>query len=165
MPNTHVPAAGEAMPAVEGMHIFTGRFSRRAMLIGAIASIPAMAGALAAEAPADDMPDAEFAALDWKPWEHYEGEFVPPTNDEWIEAINPTLVAIRLAWAVMYKTKPELITMLNEMDKEPTGEGETLAAMMVGQIEDARIRIEALHDTLCGAFARCAVAVKSTGAA
>lgn len=50
MPNTHVPAAGEAMPAVEGMHIITGRFSRRAMLIGAIASISAAGAAVAAPA-------------------------------------------------------------------------------------------------------------------
>ncbi|MEI9422219.1 hypothetical protein O7A70_13700 [Mesorhizobium sp. Cs1299R1N1] len=48
MPNTHVPAAGEAMPAVEGMQIITGRFSRRAMLIGAIASLPALGGAATA---------------------------------------------------------------------------------------------------------------------
>ncbi|OWK20648.1 hypothetical protein AJ88_27740 [Mesorhizobium amorphae CCBAU 01583] len=31
MPNTHVPAAGEAMPAVEGMPII-GRFSGRAIM-------------------------------------------------------------------------------------------------------------------------------------
>jgi len=34
MPNTHVPAAGEAMPAAEGMRILTGRFSGRAILVG-----------------------------------------------------------------------------------------------------------------------------------
>ncbi|MER9840130.1 hypothetical protein NKJ59_02570 [Mesorhizobium australicum] len=47
MPKLTFPAAGEAMPAVEEMHIITGRFSRRAMLIG-LASIPALAGATAA---------------------------------------------------------------------------------------------------------------------
>lgn len=47
MPNTHVPAPGGAMPDVEEMHIITGRFSRRAMLVG-LASLPAMAGATAA---------------------------------------------------------------------------------------------------------------------
>ncbi|TGP26416.1 MULTISPECIES: hypothetical protein [unclassified Mesorhizobium] len=50
MPNTHVPAAGEAMPAAEGMQIITGRFSRRAMLIGA-ASVPTVAGAVALPMP------------------------------------------------------------------------------------------------------------------
>lgn len=48
MPKLTFPAAGEAMPAVEGMHIITGRFSRRAMLIGAIASISAAGAAVAA---------------------------------------------------------------------------------------------------------------------
>lgn len=38
------------MPAAEGMQIITGRFSRRAMLVGAIASIPVAGGALAAPA-------------------------------------------------------------------------------------------------------------------
>ncbi|RUW92061.1 hypothetical protein [Mesorhizobium sp. M7A.F.Ca.US.010.02.1.1] len=44
MPNTLVPAAGEAMPAA-----FPGRFSRRAAL-GAIASLPVVGGAAAANA-------------------------------------------------------------------------------------------------------------------
>ncbi|MBZ9748285.1 hypothetical protein LB516_23930 [Mesorhizobium sp. CO1-1-7] len=47
MPNTHVPAASEAMPAVEGMHIITGRFSRRLVLAG-LASLPALGAATAA---------------------------------------------------------------------------------------------------------------------
>ncbi|MER9257760.1 hypothetical protein [Mesorhizobium sp. M0619] len=45
MPNTHVPAAGEAMPAV------IGRFSRRAML-GTFASLPLIGGAVALAPPA-----------------------------------------------------------------------------------------------------------------
>ncbi|TPJ46852.1 hypothetical protein [Mesorhizobium sp. B2-7-1] len=47
MPNITVPAAGEAMPGAEGMKIITGRFSRRVMLVGAIAALPALAGATA----------------------------------------------------------------------------------------------------------------------
>ncbi|WP_192253751.1 hypothetical protein [Mesorhizobium silamurunense] len=46
MPNTHVPAAGEAMPAAQPT-IIVGRFSRRALL-GAIASVPAVGTAAAA---------------------------------------------------------------------------------------------------------------------
>lgn len=61
MPNTHVPAAGEAMPGAEGMQIVTGRFSRRAMLVGAVASIPAIAGAVGAPA---EHPDSELIRLD-----------------------------------------------------------------------------------------------------
>jgi hypothetical protein len=47
MPNTPVPAAGEAMPAVEERKII-GRFSRRALLGGAIAAVPAIGTATAA---------------------------------------------------------------------------------------------------------------------
>ena len=32
MPNTHVPAAGEAMPATEGMPVI-GKFSRRPIIV------------------------------------------------------------------------------------------------------------------------------------
>ncbi|RUV41417.1 hypothetical protein EOD29_22950 [Mesorhizobium sp. M1A.T.Ca.IN.004.03.1.1] len=49
------------------MQIIAGRFSRRAMLVGAIASIPAIAGAVAAPAIAttvDTHPDAELIRLD-----------------------------------------------------------------------------------------------------
>lgn len=66
MPNPHVPAAGEAMPAAK---LITGRFSRRAMLVGAVAAVPAIAGAVSAPAemhgrlPAEH-PDAELFRLD-----------------------------------------------------------------------------------------------------
>ena len=59
MPKLTVPAAGEAMPAAEGMPII-GRFSRR-VLLGAIASIPATAGATALKVTvvdADPLADA-----------------------------------------------------------------------------------------------------------
>ncbi|CAN7442489.1 hypothetical protein [Mesorhizobium sp. LjNodule214] len=63
MPNTSVPAAGEAMPAAEVMPII-GRFSRR-LILGAIVSVPAMGAALAATVPAPaEHPDAELFRLD-----------------------------------------------------------------------------------------------------
>jgi hypothetical protein len=66
MPNTSVPAAGEALLAAEEIPI--GRFSRRALL-GAIASVPAMAAATAAvasisPAAAAEHPDAELFLLE-----------------------------------------------------------------------------------------------------
>lgn len=65
MPNTHVPAAGEAMPIADPTII--GRFSRRALL-GAIAAIPAMATtatfAAAVPTPPADHPDTELFRLD-----------------------------------------------------------------------------------------------------
>ncbi|WP_143748344.1 hypothetical protein [Mesorhizobium carmichaelinearum] len=36
MPKLTFPAAGEAMPAAEGMHFITGRFSRRTLLVGIV---------------------------------------------------------------------------------------------------------------------------------
>ena len=45
MPDTHVPAAGEAMPAAEEMQIIAGRFSRHAVPVGVKATIiPVAAG-------------------------------------------------------------------------------------------------------------------------
>ncbi|PBB20541.1 hypothetical protein [Mesorhizobium sp. WSM4313] len=54
MPNTPVPAAGEAMPGAEEMII--GRFSRRRILAG-IAAIPAMGVATEAPAASNTMAD------------------------------------------------------------------------------------------------------------
>ncbi|MER8672554.1 hypothetical protein [Mesorhizobium sp. M0037] len=50
MPNTHVPAAGEAMPATDVVPI-VGRFSRRTML-GTFALLPLIGGAVALALPA-----------------------------------------------------------------------------------------------------------------
>lgn len=64
MPNTTVPAAGEAVPATQ---IITGRFSRRLMLMGAVASIPAIGAATAApdkSTRVNPHPDAELFRLD-----------------------------------------------------------------------------------------------------
>lgn len=46
MPKLTFPAAGEAMPAAQ--EVITGRFSRRAMLVSAIATLPAIGAAAAA---------------------------------------------------------------------------------------------------------------------
>lgn len=57
----------------------------------------------------------EFAELDFEPWQHSEDEWKPLTNEEWISAINPNLIAVRLAWASLYKTKEELSEIGNGM--------------------------------------------------
>ncbi|RVC64055.1 hypothetical protein [Mesorhizobium sp.] len=80
MPNITVPAAGEAMPAVEGMQI-TGRFSRRAMLLGALASVPAIGGAAAAVAsPVSSIPVPDRRALlqAYNEWLFYERLLLMP---------------------------------------------------------------------------------------
>ncbi len=55
MPNTPVPAAGEAMPAAKPT-AFIGRFSRRAIPAG-IASVPAIGTARATSAPRETIDD------------------------------------------------------------------------------------------------------------
>ncbi|MBZ9710471.1 hypothetical protein LB543_27615 [Mesorhizobium sp. ESP7-2] len=165
MPNTPVLAAGEALPGAEGM--ITGRFSRRAMLAG-LASLPAVGGATAASAAAPaiepEMTDDELMALDWAPWEHQEGEFVPPTNQQWYDEVNPTLISIRIAWTIMYKTKAELIAMLGGLDNEKgADEDKTMAVEMYERIAQAAERIDALHDVLHGAGSRLMIAGLNVG--
>ncbi|UCI17039.1 hypothetical protein FJ970_18065 [Mesorhizobium sp. B2-1-8] len=142
--------------------IITGRFSRRAMLAG-LASIPAIGGATAAIIE-PEMTDDEFMALDWAPWEHQEGEFVPPTNQQWYDEVNPTLISIRIAWTIMYKTKAELIEMLGGLDNEKgADEDKTMAVEMYERIAQAAERIDALHDVLHGARSRLMIAGLNVG--
>ena len=60
----------------------------------------------------------EYAAQDFDAWVHQPDEWTPPTNKEWAGLANPYLVAVRLAWITLYKSKPELIEMLRSMDDE-----------------------------------------------
>ncbi|RWI92854.1 hypothetical protein [Mesorhizobium sp.] len=139
--------------------------SRRAAL-GALASLPAVAGATpAAPSVEPEMTDAEFMALDWTPWEHHEGEFVPPTNQQWHDAVNPTLISIRLAWSIMHKTKPELIELLGGLDKERSAAENTMAVEMFERIDEAADLIDHLHAVLHGARSRILIAALNVGRA
>ena len=58
----------------------------------------------------------EAATVDFAPWVHVEGEWVPPTNYEWSR---PHAMMLRVAWTTMFKTKPELIEIAcSEMGEE-----------------------------------------------
>ncbi len=62
---------------------------------------------------------AEMAALDFEPMCAEDHEACkPPSNDEWTELANPHLVIWRLAWIILGKTKPQLVEMMREIDKD-----------------------------------------------
>lgn len=153
MPNTPVPAAGEAMPAAEAPPTI-GTFSRRAML-GAIAAVPVM-GAATEAFPAteltetiDDMTDEQFAALRFEAWVHTADEWKPPTNVEWANLADPHLITIRIAWLIMHKTKPELVQMIEGMDKD-------LFKTTFGRIDRTSEWLKGLDAIVTGAVARLA---------
>ena len=74
-----------------------------------------------------EMTDEELAAMDFEPWQHVPGEWTPPSNVEWSKLANPYLVSVRMAWLTLYKTKAELVEMIEGMDREgifePYGNG------------------------------------------
>lgn len=57
----------------------------------------------------EDMAGADFAALDFEPWIHEPDEWKPPTRQEWMDAENPHLANVRLAFIALHKSKSELI--------------------------------------------------------
>ena len=58
------------------------------------------------------------AALDFEPWKCPLGEWTPPSNEEWARSANPYLVTIRVAWAVVHKTKPEVMKFVEKIDND-----------------------------------------------
>jgi hypothetical protein len=95
------------------------------------------------EATQTEMSDADFAAIDFEAWQHATGEFVPPSNVMWCKQVNPTLISIRIAWCILYKSKAELISIF-ECDPD-------LAMEMTDLIIEAKQWIEPLHRILeCG---------------
>jgi hypothetical protein len=60
----------------------------------------------------------ELAAFDFEAWAHKPDEWVPPSNEEWAQLANPYLVTIRIAWTMLYKTKPEVMKFIDGIDEE-----------------------------------------------
>ncbi len=81
----------------------------------------------AGEAVTADMTDQQLAAITFEPWKHEPDEWTPPSNEQWARLANPSLVSVRMAWLTLYKTKPELVAMIEGMDREgifiPYGNG------------------------------------------
>lgn len=75
-------------------------------------------GATAEGLPLDLSGEQGFAELEFEPWPQGPGEFQPLTNEEWMAEVNPTLLTVRLAFAINTKTKSELINSVDNFDKE-----------------------------------------------
>jgi len=87
-------------------------------------SIPPIVGAGAEEAPATA---AQLATFDFEPWEELQ---IPPTNEQWCDAVNPHLISVRLAYNCK-KSKAELVELLGQWP-EDDGDGEAFTEMMQG---------------------------------
>ena len=105
-----------------------------------IASGAAFALPTAAIAETDDKPlTAEFcASLEFDPWVDCQK---PPTNEQWIKAINPYLVSARIAWATCQKTKPELVKVIDGL-----GEDEEVWDEFYKGFKDAQQFFQYFHD-------------------
>jgi hypothetical protein len=112
------------MEATMALSKNTPALSRRIALAGLAAlsttvlskSADAMGKLPEREEPATD---EQWAAIEFEPWQHAEGEWTPPSNKEMIEAqLQPT----RLAWALLYKTKGELMASIAAMNVGTDGE-------------------------------------------
>lgn len=81
----------------------------------------------AGEAVPADMTDEQLAVMTFEPWKHEPDEWTPPSNKQWARLANPYLVSVRMAWLTLYKTKPELVAMIEGMNREgifiPYGNG------------------------------------------
>lgn len=74
----------------------------------------------------------QMASLNFEPWKHEEGEWTPPSDEEWARLANPYLVTVRIAWLVMHKSKPELIEMLDALEDDA---GHDMKDRFIGTIE------------------------------
>jgi hypothetical protein len=77
------------------------------------------------DAQPSEMTDAEFAAMQFEAWVHSDGEWTPPSNEEWAKLANPHLVMLRVAWLTLHKTKVEAIDMAQKLADEKPTEGES----------------------------------------
>ncbi len=59
----------------------------------------------------------DYAAQDFEAWKHKEGEWEPPSNEEWAKLADPHLMTIRVAWRFLYLSKPEFIQAFRKLEK------------------------------------------------
>jgi hypothetical protein len=61
----------------------------------------------------------QLAALDFQPLgQDSKDAWQPPSNSEWESLANPHLVTLRMAWLTLFKSKPEVVAMIDAMEKE-----------------------------------------------
>jgi len=61
---------------------------------------------------------AEMAVVNFEPWEHSPDEWAPPSDEEWSRLANPYLVTLRIAWMVHFKTKAEVMDIVDDLDDD-----------------------------------------------
>lgn len=94
-----------------------------------------------------DLDIREMANIEWEPWGSEDVEL--PTNSE---IANPHMVMVRLAYGLMYKTKPELIEALKSF------EGDDILEETIERMGGAASVFEGLSEMLKGAHARLLLA-------
>lgn len=105
-----------------------------------------------------EMTDEEFAACNFDAWIHAEGEWTPPTNDQWAKLANPHLVTIRIAWLTLYKTKAELIEMLGDQLRDSEDDGNELITSILDQLSATSDFLKGMLTVVDAALARLLVA-------
>jgi hypothetical protein len=83
-------------------------------------SFASLAQSLCRDVLAENKPATaeQWAAIDFEPWTHAADEWTPPTNVEWHEIGENHLVTVRLAWALLYRTKDQLVEGLRELGEK-----------------------------------------------
>jgi hypothetical protein len=86
--------------------------SRRAAMASSIAAFSLLPGA----AKATEAQDRPATAEEWAAMEFGPADWIqePPTNEQWVNAINPHLVMARFAWHTCQKTKTELLDIIGD---------------------------------------------------
>lgn len=65
---------------------------------------------------------AEMAAIEFEAWQHTQDDWRPPSDEEWTTLAEQHIVVIRIAWAMMLRTKPEFIEELAAIGDEALAE-------------------------------------------
>lgn len=96
----------------------------------------------------------QAAALPWNQWQRTSDvrAWQPPTNDQWVKAINPHLITLRLAFASMFQSREETMAAMEGLEKDE------LFVPLMESIEDAIAFFTPILEVLQGAEARFLVA-------
>ena len=99
---------------------------------------------------------AEAAELTFEAWTHSDDEWTPPTNEEWILCINPVLAPAQLAWRTLFKSKAELVKVVDNLDDDDV-------EAFIGKIRRSAEFFKNFHLVMQAAEARlfCAVAARA----
>jgi hypothetical protein len=90
---------------------------------------------------------SQAATMKFKPWRHKSDEWVPPSNEEWSRLADPHLIMIRMAWRLLYKTKPQLVKFLKDIDNDA-------GSALLQNISSTEEYLKALHAVVAAAEAR-----------